>query len=422
MTYYKDNTLFKRKDDRLHIYKRKDKKSENWYARTFIDKKQIQISSKTSNKKQAIKILEKWFERLHFRLAEGLQVHQSTFEDCLSIFLNELKDDISRSKTSNKSIKSRMNVIMKCKPLMKSKIDEISYEHLKKFLIWRNEESNKLGKQLSGKTLRGDLVTISSFLSWSAEKGYRKEKLQKITTKLLEKKLRNERTQRVHFMRQEYQHLLKTSRNRIAKARGTRVRFERNLLHQFIIFMAGSGLRVNECLNLKFEDVRLIDKHQAKPNLKKSFSDNFYNRLERYYTINNAFGKKQRANSNIGMGSCYFAVEEIMKLYQKNNIKISPSTKIFKNKSFREGLNSLLFDADLKTKKIGNEFVKRDSKSFRHTYILFQIQNGVSATDIAKNLDTSTEMIDKFYTANVQTDELIDRLTKINRLQIKAVS
>ena len=122
------------------------------------------------------------------------------------------------------------------------------------------------------------------------------------------------------------------------------------------------------------------------------------------------------------MGSCYFAVEEIMKLYQKNNFKISPSTKIFKNKSFREGLNSLLLDAGLKTKKIGNEFVKRDSKSFRHTYILFQIKNGVSATDIAKNLDTSTEMIDKFYTANVQTDELIDRLTKINRLQIKAVS
>ena len=186
--------------------------------------------------------------------------------------------------------------------------------------------------------------------------------------------------------------------------------------------MAGSGLRVNECLNLKFEDVRLIDKHQVKPNLKKSFSDNFYNRLERYYTINNAFGKKQRANSNIGMGSCYFAIEEIMKLYQKNNIKISPSTKIFKNKSFREGLNSLLLDAGLKTKKIGNEFVKRDSKSFRHTYILFQIQNGVSTTDIAKNLDTSTEMIDKFYTANVQTDELIDRLTKINRLQMKVAS
>jgi hypothetical protein len=46
----------------------------------------------------------------------------------------------------------------------------------------------------------------------------------------------------------------------------------------------------------------------------------------------------------------------------------------------------------------------------------------VPTTDIAKNLDTSTDMIDKFYTANVQTEELIDRLTKINRSQIKAVS
>jgi hypothetical protein len=46
----------------------------------------------------------------------------------------------------------------------------------------------------------------------------------------------------------------------------------------------------------------------------------------------------------------------------------------------------------------------------------------VPTTDIAKNLDTSTDMIDKFYTANVQTEELIDRLTKISRSQIKAVS
>jgi hypothetical protein len=79
----------------------------------------------------------------------------------------------------------------------------------------------------------------------------------------------------------------------------------------------------------------------------------------------------------------------------------------------------LLKNTDLKQKKIGEEFVKRDAKSFRHTHILFQIENGVSTTDIAKNLDTSTNMIDKFYTNNVQTEELIDRLTKINRTQLK---
>ena len=71
-------------------------------------------------------------------------------------------------------------------------------------------------------------------------------------------------------------------------------------------------------------------------------------------------------------------------------------------------------------------YKRKDKKSenwYARTFIdKKQIQNGVSATDIAKNLDTSTEMIDKFYTANVQTDELIDRLTRINRSQIKIAS
>jgi hypothetical protein len=52
----------------------------------------------------------------------------------------------------------------------------------------------------------------------------------------------------------------------------------------------------------------------------------------------------------------------------------------------------------------------------------FKLKNGVPTIDIAKILCTSTEMIDKFYTANVQSEELIYRLTKINRNNIKLVS
>jgi hypothetical protein len=109
-------------------------------------------------------------------------------------------------------------------------------------------------------------------------------------------------------------------------------------------------------------------------------------------------------------------------LYREYNVKVAPNTKIFLNRSIRDGLNNLLKDTDLKYKKIGEEFVKRNAKSFRHTHILFQIENGVPTTDIAKNLDTSTEMIDKFYTNNLQTEELIDRLTKTNRNNIKLAS
>jgi integrase len=189
-----------------------------------------------------------------------------------------------------------------------------------------------------------------------------------------------------------------------------------------MIFMVGTGLRVNEAKNMKWEDTQMIDKHNLNSHLKNTFVDSFFGRLERYYTINNVFGKKRRANKNIGSGNSYFALEKILKLYKEYNVKVAPNTNIFLNRSIRDGLNNLLKNTNLKHTKIGEEFVKRDAKSFRHTNILFQIENGVPTTDIAKNLDTSTEMIDKFYTANVQTEELIDRLTKINRSHIKAVS
>jgi hypothetical protein len=53
MPYYKEKTLFKTKNNRLHIFKRKDTKTNNWYGRTFIEGKQTQTSSSTSNKNKA---------------------------------------------------------------------------------------------------------------------------------------------------------------------------------------------------------------------------------------------------------------------------------------------------------------------------------------------------------------------------------
>ena len=61
MPYYKENTLFKTKNNRLHIFKRKDAKTNNWYGRTFIEGKQTQTSSSTSDKNEAYKRAEKVF-------------------------------------------------------------------------------------------------------------------------------------------------------------------------------------------------------------------------------------------------------------------------------------------------------------------------------------------------------------------------
>jgi integrase len=422
MPYYKENTLFKTKNNRLHIFKRKDAKTNNWYGRTFIEGKQTQTSSSTSDKNKAIIILEQWFDRLHFKKSEGIQVHSKTFIQCAKEFIEHVKSDMSRAPISRTSITSRFKTILQYEPFHKIRIDKVNYDIIRDFLLWKNEQAQKKSKTLSGKTLHGNLITISSFIKWCVEKKYRKEKLEKLTTKLLEKKFRQQRTQRTHFTKKEWQYLLSVSRDRIKKARGKRVSFDRRLLHEYMIFMVSTGLRVYEASSMKWEDTQMIDSHNLNPNLKKNYVDSFFGRLDRYYTINNVFGKKRRANKNIGSGSSYFALQNILKLYNEYNVKVAPNIKIFINRSIRDGLNNLLKAADLKYKKIGEEFVKRDAKSFRHTHILFSFESGVSTSDIVQNLDTSSEMIDKFYTANVQTEELIDRLTKIHRSRIKAVS
>ena len=58
-----------RKNNKLHIYVRKDKykgelKSNNWVGRTYINGKQKVSSSGTTNLEEAIPILEKWFDEL----------------------------------------------------------------------------------------------------------------------------------------------------------------------------------------------------------------------------------------------------------------------------------------------------------------------------------------------------------------------
>ena len=84
------------KDGKLHIYVRTDKykgklKSDKYVGRTYIQGKSTVKSSGTANKKDAVKFLEKWYERLQFQKDEGIQIHTKTFSECLKQFEKSLE-------------------------------------------------------------------------------------------------------------------------------------------------------------------------------------------------------------------------------------------------------------------------------------------------------------------------------------------
>ena len=130
------------------------------------------------------------------------------------------------------------------------------------FLLWRYNRAKSQSKVLRGKTIGGDLIAIQKFITWCYEKKIRNRKISLRQT--LSRKLRSEETLRAQLTKEQYNHILKVSRKRYQSGRTLRIRFNREKLHQFIVFMVGTGLRVDECLNLHFEDVEMCDRQKSK--------------------------------------------------------------------------------------------------------------------------------------------------------------
>ena len=195
MSHFVEGSYQKRKNGKLHIYIRNEKyknklKSKNFVGRTYIDGRQKIISSKTSNKTQAIKILENWYDKLQFKKEMGIGIHDSSIKDCLKEYLKSFKDDQSRSKNTLSFFKQKLDAISKCKELMKLPINSLTIDDVNKhFLLWRIENAKKENKILRGATLKGDLTALSSFFNWCFKKGLRQKKNREFKHTIVNKKI-----------------------------------------------------------------------------------------------------------------------------------------------------------------------------------------------------------------------------------------
>jgi integrase len=182
--------------------------------------------------------------------------------------------------------------------------------------------------------------------------------------------------------------------------------------------MVGTGLRVDECLKLHWEDVIFMDRMKNNKNISGEINldDN-----SRYWLKIYVRQSKTKQRECVSVSSSYFSLQRLMKLYKETGLQ-KISGEIWGVKSFREGLNELLRESKLKTENRGGTILKRDSKSFRNTFIQFMLDKGLNSTAIAKNCGTSTTMIDKHYTANSALESILDSWLDTGRTKLKRVS
>ena len=260
MSWYRTGFYFTSKNGRLHIYKKKSKykgkyKSNNWYGRTFVQNKQVEKSSGTEVKSKSKIVLDSWYDELQFKQKHNMNVHVKTMEECFKEFVKKLSEDNSKTQSTKRTLIERIDIIKKNKDFLKLNINTVNLDDINKHLNWYiNRLSKSHGKNgVRGSTLKGCLNTISNVMNWSVRQGYRTKKLEGITTRLLSKRLKNQKTSRTQFTMDEYKHLIKCSTERIKETNNNeRLKFDRQKLHYFCIFMMGTGLRVDECMNLNF--------------------------------------------------------------------------------------------------------------------------------------------------------------------------
>ena len=399
MVYYLEQHKFF--DDRLNIVKKVS--SKFWIGRTYIDGRSTEKSSKTLDLAKAKKILFKWYQGLEYKRDEGIIIHDLQFNKLFKQYINERLENKNTAFTKNIGI--QFNAHFK-EYFHNRKINTIAKKTILEYIKWRidrfKKKNNKKKKTISKYTLDQDVAMLSGFFTWCYENEHKSKQL-RISKKWITSisgGVKNEGTSRTHFTIQEYNKLLKNSRRRVKESisihNNSRYYFDREYLHQFIIFSTHSGTRVGETLNLKWKDVKFNhNKIKNKCNLKLQVS-----------------GKTGGRKCYTYFGS-YYALNKVKELFKKYDRQISKDDYIFQ-RNFKKGLNELLNDCNLKHQEENGRTLKRDAKSFRSTYISWCLIRGLTHDEIKENCGTSISMIEKFYSKYLKIEKYKKSLTEIS--------
>jgi integrase len=191
---------------------------------------------------------------------------------------------------------------------------------------------------------------------------------------------------RAWFSQEEYRKLYEATRRRAEVPLKKRWKWTCEQLHDYVLFMANTGLRPDEANRLEYRDVAIVDDDATG---------------ERILEIEVHRGKR-------GFGYCKStaqAVRPFERLVERN--KPRPADKVFPTSNHML-FNNILDELELKFDRLGQ---RRTAYSLRHTYICFRLMEGADIYQIAKNCRTSVKMIEDFYASHIK-----------NRLDARAIN
>lgn len=377
----------------LHVYKREN--SRFWQCAAFLGGRNHRISTKEESLDRAKDIAEDWYLGLRGKHKAGMLKNEKRFRDAAEQFRLEF-ETITEGERSEVYVEGHWRRLkLYLLPFFgEMGLSEITAGKVQEYRIWRRQQAmEKFGKPAARNTLHQEIVCLRQTLKTALRHGW----LQYLPDLSEPYRASAKISHRAWFSPEEYRKLYEATGQRAKKPPKPRWKWACEQLHDFVLFMANTGLRPDEALRLEFRDVSIVKDHATSETILEIEVRGKRGVGYCKSTKGAVFPFKrllERKRPKFEEGVPYEGVSE----KQVALFKPGPKDRLFP-RSHHDLFNIILDEEDLKFDREGQ---RRTAYSLRHTYICLRLMEGADIYQIAKNCRTSVEMIEKYYASHIK--------------------
>jgi integrase len=390
-------------------------RSPYWQCAASVAGHQFTSSTKQESLAHAKETAEDWYLNLRGkdRWGGGLPKGKS-FRKAAEKFLEEF-EVLTNGERSPKYVSTLRHKIDKhLNPFFGDKpVTEINESLIQDYRVERAKPRTnpKTGKELkhphSGESMRParttihhEIITLRHVLKTAKRHGW----LTHLPDLSAPYKASGKITHRAWFSLEDYRALYTATKSRARHPPNPKWKWECEQFHDYVLFMANTGLRPDEAGRLEFRDVVIVDDDDPEERILeievrgkrgvgycKSMPGAVrpFERLrDRKRAVLEETPSAPGERKGISRGGAK----------KESKAKPGQTDRIF-GPTQRELMNTVLGDLKLKFDRDGQ---RRTAYSLRHTYICFRLMEGADIYQIAKNCRTSVEMIEKYYASHIK--------------------
>jgi len=375
------------------------------------DRQYIYKSLKTRKVDEARKLALKYLYEMEFKQREGLPLQQKSFSDVIDEYIalrqSQYQKGLDVKTNTSSQQQTSIHMLRQIKRVSKfwkeycgnTGVNNIDNAVLQDYVGWRKNYYYKIDEEKrprnyklnpADKTIEWETTLAKTLLKYAYERGYRG------TTQLPTYRFKAEKAiVRPTFTAEEYWKLIVGMRKSIRESKNAEWKYTKELLRDYVLILARSGMRVGEANNLQDKDI-------------VEFRDEI-GRRNFMFAVKGKTGKR----TVIPRTSVVKYVERVRaRNAERISAGLSRKVRSPKRKNIEEGdwffsmydgnkvitlidqFNELLKAAGITHNRYGEKYTLY---SLRHFYAVRMISRSVPIFDIARNMGTSVQIIEKYY-------------------------